>query len=258
MGKKPLLFLFLSLAICWTAKPGHAFESWNGEVTKNINLRKLPGLNGEIITGLQKGDKVVIKSKHGDWYKIVLERGIYGCKGWVYGEYIRKIDEEQKIEEESFSEKGKIKTRLDGLLQERPSEIKTGKEQQHNRESNKKFLSKVNIPVAVEGKKGEPLKEGMTKISEKSFPEGPLEGEETNPAFVFQYPEKTPDEESPFLVKEAGKGEQLLMNDKKDFNNPQNIKMIIRVLSRLLPVLLSCLALMFSYKAFQLAKGPQR
>jgi len=93
--KISLLFLLLCAGLNWTG-PGHAFEAWNGEVTTNANLRKSPGLEGNIFAGLRKGDRVLIIDRHEDWYQIAIETDSYGYKGWVFGKYLKRLEREEE------------------------------------------------------------------------------------------------------------------------------------------------------------------
>ena len=237
MDKKPLLCLFFAMAICCVAKPVGAFESWNGEVVKNINLRKLPGLNGEIITGLKKGDKVVISGKHGEWFKIVLERGIYGCKGWVYGEYIKKGDKVEK-KQEPFAKRGERKTRLDGLLKARPLEPEIKKKPQERKEPTRKILAGTQVPLDKELNINESHKEGTTEISERSLTKDRLEDKNRAADISFKNPEKRPVDAKPFSIKKTEKKQPRQKDAQESFMNPYNVRMM-GLLIRFLPVLLS-------------------
>ena len=73
------------------AETGRAVESMYGEVTTNVNLRRYNGLHGKIIIEIEKGEKVLIKDKIGDWYQVIFERKTYGYIGWIYGKYVKKV-----------------------------------------------------------------------------------------------------------------------------------------------------------------------
>ncbi len=68
-----------------------AYEQWKGRATSKLNVRKIPAVNGAIITQIEKGQEVTIRDKREEWYKIVIEEKTYGFMGWVYGKYIKKI-----------------------------------------------------------------------------------------------------------------------------------------------------------------------
>lgn len=93
--KKLFICISVCLVICW-AQIGHAFEPWNGVTTANVNLRKSPGLQGTIITGIEKGKEGLIKDQAGDWCRIMLAYDTYGYNGWIYGKYLKKVDNQSK------------------------------------------------------------------------------------------------------------------------------------------------------------------
>lgn len=60
----------------------------SGAITgNNVNIRKGPGLSYNIITQLQKGEKLDIADVSGDWYKVKTSKDI---TGWVSSSYISK------------------------------------------------------------------------------------------------------------------------------------------------------------------------
>jgi len=93
-NKIQILFFIFCFSLC-PFKDVYAFGQPNGEITINVNLRQTPSLNGVIITGLKKNERVVIEDNQEDWYQVVVERETYGFNGWVYGKYIKK----DKVEE---------------------------------------------------------------------------------------------------------------------------------------------------------------
>jgi len=119
--KISLLFLLLCAGLNWTG-PGHAFEAWNGEVTTNANLRKSPGLEGNIFAGLRKGDRVLIIDRHEDWYQIAIETDSYGYKGWVFGKYLKRLErEEEGLSLEKEKRPGPLVPSQEKISQERNS-----------------------------------------------------------------------------------------------------------------------------------------
>lgn len=62
-----------------------------GRVTAGINLRAAPGLSGKVITGLEAGTVVVVTGEQAGWYQIAYEDETYGYRGWVYGKYIELL-----------------------------------------------------------------------------------------------------------------------------------------------------------------------
>ena len=175
--KKPLFFLFLCIVMC-CAETGRAVESMYGEVTANVNLRRSHGLHGKIITEIEKGQKVLIKDKIGDWYQVIVERKTYGYIGWIYGKYVEKI----------YTEKEKSAPPLDTRIieatfkeahSEIPLEIKEG--------NNPALLDKTqegpylleNIPAIKKVEKTQPIEREKSEITPESVsPENLLSNKE--------------------------------------------------------------------------------
>jgi hypothetical protein len=86
---KPIFFFVMGIIICWTVA-GDALEPWNAKVSARVNLRKIPGLNGEILSIIPNGNNVRILEKKGLWYKVVVE-GENNGTGWVYAKYLERI-----------------------------------------------------------------------------------------------------------------------------------------------------------------------
>lgn len=85
-----LIFFSIWLGM-YCAGVSDAYEQWKGRATAKLNVRKIPAVNGAIITQIEKGQEVTIRDKREGWYKIVIEEKTYGFMGWVYGKYIKKI-----------------------------------------------------------------------------------------------------------------------------------------------------------------------
>ncbi len=114
-----ILFFIFCFSLC-QLKFVYAFGLPEGEITVNVNLRQTPGLNGVIITGLKKNERVIIEDKQEDWYQVLVERKTYGVKGWVYSKYIKEdklqevlpvfagADVQDDIKEKKLPEKVKI------------------------------------------------------------------------------------------------------------------------------------------------------
>lgn len=224
--KKSLLLFFACIMICW-AETGFAFEPLRGKVTANLNLRTSPRRNGKIIAGLKKGEIITITDQHEKWYQVFIERGTYGYKGWTYGKYIKKID----------SEKEGAVLPLEEKMQ-------------------KKSIKKALPESSLGGKdeKTEPL-----AVSQKNaFSQDSLPGfnKELSRQFLEKNPSDREDEKSERLrvSREKAKGQLPVLNDRGDFNKGQVVGAFIRLLLKLSSLVLSCLALLFSYKALQIAK----
>jgi len=62
-----------------------------GRITAGINLRAAPGLSGKLITGLEAGTVVIVTGEQAGWYQIAYENETYGYRGWVYGKYVELL-----------------------------------------------------------------------------------------------------------------------------------------------------------------------
>ena len=74
--------------------PGRAQEYRLGTVTANVNLRKTPGLQGEIVAGLQKGLPVKVFGEKDGWYRVAAKKNYIQFNGWVYKRYVEIVSPE--------------------------------------------------------------------------------------------------------------------------------------------------------------------
>ncbi len=255
--KVPAFFLFILAVFCW-AGTASAFEAWNGELTANVNLRRSPGLKGKIITGLEKGDKVLIRDRHEEWYKIVLERETYGYKGWVYGVFIKRTKKAREVEKRApvFSERHILKTPLAPEMPERTPPLKREEKpllpvQVEKMSTSEKVLPLVGGREKIELSKVLPSK----SLSENKALGGPGTAEkEKMPDLLASSHEKTaPLKEFP-VVGKTGKGGRAMVDISKSGMGYQMIGILIRFLMKLSPLALSCLALFLALKAVKMAK----
>ena len=65
---------------------GEAFRT--GTVTTNVNLRKTPGLQGDILTGLLQGARVEIYAEKGGWLRVTSKKYHLLFDGWVSKQYV--------------------------------------------------------------------------------------------------------------------------------------------------------------------------
>ncbi|MBI9086951.1 MAG: SH3 domain-containing protein [Desulfobacterales bacterium] len=86
--KNAFIFLTLTTALLWVPFSAQAFSPWAGQISANINLRTAPGLNGRIITGIDRGAMVEVRAQQGDWYQIERQTDAFGYIGWVYAQYV--------------------------------------------------------------------------------------------------------------------------------------------------------------------------
>ncbi len=85
---------------------GLAAEYRIGTVTANVNLRKTPGLQGDVVAGLQKGLPVKVYGEKDGWYRISAKKNYILFNGWVYGRYVEIVSAEA---EQALSEVGSPK-----------------------------------------------------------------------------------------------------------------------------------------------------
>lgn len=92
-SKNCQILLLLTLILFCLTPNAYAAEitDRNGRVTAGINLRAAPGLSGKVITGLDAGTVVVVTGKQAAWYQIAYEDETYGYRGWVYGKYVELL-----------------------------------------------------------------------------------------------------------------------------------------------------------------------
>ena len=96
---KSFIAIFLLYMVCFWISHGHAFESWLGELSTNVNLRTSPGLDQEIITVLEEAIIVEVIDENGEWYQVVTLWETPEHKGWVYRQHIRKTSNKEKTSE---------------------------------------------------------------------------------------------------------------------------------------------------------------
>lgn len=94
-----LLFFILSIAgvlLQDFSAPvsGLSAEFRIGAVTTNVNLRKTPSLQGDIVAGLQQGSPVKIYGEKDGWYRVSSEKNYIPFNGWVYKRYVEIVLEE--------------------------------------------------------------------------------------------------------------------------------------------------------------------
>ena len=93
---KVLFFVILFTGICWT-EAGDAFEPLEGKAITVLNVRRSPGLDGQAIGWLNKGQKVMINDKKKEWYRIVFRgEGKRYREGWVHSRYIQRISSKKE------------------------------------------------------------------------------------------------------------------------------------------------------------------
>ena len=245
-----LFFLLLCVRI-GRAENENVFDSWKGEVIKRVNLREYPEMDGKIITVLEKGDIVKVQFKHGSWYQIVSKKERSGYEGWVYGKYLSRVYD---IEENQAQPK-EISIKED--LQ--PKEIFVKEDPQP-----KEVSIKEDILIKGETKENT-IKESTIAESNKKVI---LPAKEEKPIHADEL-----DESMPLIgktsINQEGKKNDSSFRSNSDFksNSGENKKYsekysekyslipeLFKLTLRLLTVVLSCIAILFSFKALKIAK----
>lgn len=250
--KKPLFFLLLFIVMS-SAETGRAVEPMYGEVTANVNLRRYNGLHGKIIIEIEKGEKVLIKDKIGHWYQVIFERKTYGYIGWIYGKYVKKV----------YIEKEKAGPPLDTRIieatfkespPEDPLEIKEGKKPTLLNETQEETYLLENIPPVKEVEKTQFIEIEKSEITPESVsPENFLSSKEEKKQNILDETQKyaRPLWSIP-VVEENEKSQSQILKSTDDLIGHFGIADFMKLLLRLSTIVLSCLALLLSYKALQL------
>jgi SH3-like domain-containing protein len=100
MKLKPAAVMFIALAFTGILlldgtrpSPVRAAEYRIGAVTANVNLRKTPGLQGDIVAGLQEGLPVKVYGEKDGWYRVSANKNYTTFNGWVYNRYVEIVSE---------------------------------------------------------------------------------------------------------------------------------------------------------------------
>jgi len=240
-----------------------AYEEWRGNVNTNINLRQSPDPGGKIITGLSGGEKVLVKNHVGNWYQVVLEGDGFGYRGWAYSSYIiRILNKEEALypkQDANVQEVPPEETLAENTLPKDEKEVAepAGKEQKIALHFPVDDRPSMLLPVAeaaisekgmvFEEKKPEPLylqdpagdKKLQSTEDPKKLPE-PLDKKAYQAVSVS----------TPVIVKEK----QVVTAALTPLDDFSGTRDFIGLILRLSTVVLSCLALILSYKAFHISK----
>lgn len=101
--------------IGWAAA-GMASEKWDARTTDRVNLRKNPNSTSSILSIVPENHPLRILEQNGSWYKVDVAGKIHG-KGWLYAEYVEKVNAEPEKKELAVEDPG---------LRPEPKESQTG------------------------------------------------------------------------------------------------------------------------------------
>ena len=253
--EKPLFFLLLCVVMC-CAETGYAVESMYGKVTKNVNLRRYNGLHGKIITKIEKGERVLIKDKIGNWYKVIFERDTYGYIGWVYGKYVKTTFIKKKKPVPLTKKPRIINPSIKEAYSEEPLTIIGGNMNRPSLlEKTPEDISPLETITAIKKvEKTEPVERKTSKITPESIsPENFPSHKKVKNQNIFDETQKyaQPLWRIPFIEKNENNQSPM---PKSTVNRvgPFGIADFMKLVLRLLTIVLSCLSILLSYKALQL------
>jgi len=276
--RKVLFFVILFTGICWT-EAGDAFEPWEGKTITALKVRGSPGLDGQVIAWLKKGQKIRINDEKKEWFKIVFKLEGKRYRGWVHSRYIQRISSE-KVEISSALAKVRAGIAVEELQEMIPLEASEGED--HLPNGIEKELNKASTPAAtrvakeqarmspqeglLSGKKDvrDPLPEKANGVREQAraasrtrSPAPKMEVSTTPPPAITPVVSKRVDTLPRTIVpveQKSLKQAPPVSHAKKGLIDTQELKELGKLALRLLSVLLSCLAILFSYKGIRLAK----
>jgi hypothetical protein len=76
-----------------------ASRLWIGEIASPVNLRQGPNLDSKVISVLGQGQKVDVVEMKNNWFMVVMDKGTYGFRGWVYGDYLVRVSNAEPPED---------------------------------------------------------------------------------------------------------------------------------------------------------------
>ena len=99
---KAYVAMCMLVVVSLSISQGHTFETWLGEVSTNVNLRKAPGLDQEIIVVLEEATIFEVLNKRDDWYQVVTLWQTPEQRGWVFGKHVGKTSKKVTSSENSL------------------------------------------------------------------------------------------------------------------------------------------------------------
>ena len=250
----PILLLLVFITIC-LVNTTFAVDLGQGEIISRVNLRQAPGLHGKVITGIQRGTLVLVKDRQGDWFRIIVSGETYGYEGWIYAKYLRFIAETENrddsmevptigaapaipvpdaIEESAALQNAEPLVNQGSASADEPVNSDSAIYTQPSEELVKKS---VNSAKKIKNKKEIYHREKINKTQSEFS-----DNNKTSKA-----PAKTIS-----LIKEKEMGKKHLISD-SDNSYKENTGWL-RLILKFASVILSCFAILLSYKALQFAK----
>ena len=253
-----ILFLAILMITC-LANTAFALDLGQGEIISRVNLRQAPGLQGKIITGIQRGTIVIVKDRQGDWYRIIVSSETYGYEGWIYGKYLRLFSETAShpaiaIPDDSMEF---VTTETDAAIPEQSSPEKSAAWQntEHPDSGSVPADEPTNSDPAIYTQPPEKLTKKSVNLAAKIKPEEKINYDKekinkTQSDFSNNDKISKSSDKTISLIKEKEKTP--LISD--DNNSLKENTGWLRLILKFASVILSCFAILLSYKALQFAK----
>jgi len=218
---------FLGLWMMIFPNMGATHEPIPAELTENANLRKAPDTNGKIIIILKKGERIFVQDENPQWANVVYEKNGDKINGWVSAKYLLKTT--------TAPQEPKTKGFEDKPANQAPRSI-----------SDTGFADPSPPPgsIAVATEKqlaivSEPLAPSNKTVANRTTI--PLSGDDVSSFFKNKEDIRIKAEDS-----NPGSGQA---------STYELIGVITRFLFKISLVIMSCVALIFSYSALQIAKS---
>ncbi|MCD6185998.1 MAG: SH3 domain-containing protein [Deltaproteobacteria bacterium] len=253
-----ILFLVILIITCLN-NTVFAFDLRQGEIISRVNLRQAPGLQGKIITGIQRGTIVIVKDRQGDWYRIIVSSETYGYEGWIYGKYLRHFSETAShpaiaIPNDSMKF---VTTETDAGIPEQssPEESAAWQNTEYPDSGSVPADEPTNSDTAIYIQPPEKLTKKSVNLAAKIKPKKKMNYDKekinkTQLDFLNNGKVSKSSDKIISLIKEKKKTP--LISD--DNNSLKKNTGWLRLILKFASVILSCFAILLSYKALQFAK----
>jgi uncharacterized protein YgiM (DUF1202 family) len=216
---------FLGLWVMIFPNMGATHESISAELTTNVNLRQAPDKNGKTIVIIKKGERVFVQEENPEWANVVYEKNGHKNNGWISAKFLLKTP---TAPEE---------------LKAKDVEVKPANQAPQSF-PNTGFAGPSPIPISAATEKqrtvvSEPLMSSDNTVANSATV--PLSGDDVSSFFKNKkdIPMKT-------------------QNSNLESGQTPTIKLIgviTRFLFKISLVIMSCVALIFSYSALMIAKS---
>lgn len=104
--KKPFISFLLIALVLIHAGITRASVLGHAEIISPVNLRQGPGLDSRIISVLKQGQKVTVLETRSNWSMVSVDSEKFGFRGWVYGDYLARLNPPEPPAASSKQERG--------------------------------------------------------------------------------------------------------------------------------------------------------